>query len=193
MEHIPHDDIGRVLHAPCYVLHETNMTEATQEQISPVPRPETMPEMPVSPEPAPEAVPPESGQETAPAPEQPPVPGPAPEQPPVAPAAEKSELYKAIETALTKDETSEKNEPSFIEAEYMKQTEEEREKFKEFGEKISGEIEFLLKQKKVDVHKISELVHSWLEFALPEGTNKYFIQQQSTIIVGKILRAKETE
>jgi hypothetical protein len=166
------------------------MTEATQEQISPVATPEVQPEMPVMPEPMPEAAPAEAGPETAPAPEQPPAPEPAPEQKSAAPVAEKSELYKAIEAAMTKDENSEKNEPSVVEAEYAKLSPDKQLRFRTFGEQISGDIEILLNQKKVDVHKISDLVKSWLE--LLEGVNRYFILQQSTIIVSKILKTKET-
>ena len=65
----------------------------------------------------------------------------------------------------------------------------EQRKFREFGAQITGEIEILLNQKKVDVEKISVLVNSWLKM-LP-GISEYFILQQSKIIVDKVFMLKE--
>ncbi len=64
-------------------------------------------------------------------------------------------------------------------------------KFKAEGEKVTKEIAQALKEVKINVVKIFQLIWAWLLF-LP-GINKLFLEQEAKIKTDKILRIKDSQ
>ena len=74
---------------------------------------------------------------------------------------------------------------------FARLTPDQQHKFKTEGEKVTKEIAQCLKEVKVNVAKIFQLIWAWLMF-LP-GVNKIFLQQEAKIKTDKILKIKSSE
>lgn len=74
---------------------------------------------------------------------------------------------------------------------FARLTPDQQHKFKTEGEKVTIEIAQCLKEVKVNVARIFQLIWAWLMF-LP-GVNKIFLQQEAKIKTDKILRIKNSE
>lgn len=74
---------------------------------------------------------------------------------------------------------------------FARLTPDQQHKFKTEGEKVTKEIAQCLKEVKVNVARIFQLIWAWLMF-LP-GVNKIFLQQEAKIKTDKILRIKDSQ
>ena len=72
---------------------------------------------------------------------------------------------------------------------FLKMTPAEKAEFKKVGEETAGKVMTLLKETKVKVVKILELIANWLKM-IP-GVNKYFLEQESKIKTDTLLKMKE--
>lgn len=110
----------------------------------------------------------------------PPAPAAPPPAPPPAPAV-KTVLRQEIEDVLTEN---------LVEI-YQQMPPEKQVEFKRVGEETAGKIEVLVRQIKVQVHKILELIKNWLRF-IP-GVSRFFLEQEAKIKTDKILALRGKE
>ncbi len=101
----------------------------------------------------------------------------APTAPAEAPA--KSPTLEKIEDILEED----------LEKVYFKMSPEKQAEFKQAGEETASKIENLLREAKVKIKKILDLIRNWLKI-IP-GINKFFLEQEAKIKTDKILDIKE--
>ncbi len=74
---------------------------------------------------------------------------------------------------------------------YMQIPKEKQLEFKQKGEETAGKIFILLRETKVKVKKILDLIVNWL--SIIPGVNKFFIKQEAKIKTGKLLELKQKE
>ncbi|MFC1599049.1 hypothetical protein ACFL2U_03540 [Patescibacteria group bacterium] len=92
----------------------------------------------------------------------------------------------------TKSPTAEKIEDILeedLEDIYFQMPPDKQAEFRKAGEETANNIETLLKDVKVKVKKVLELITKWLKIV--PGLNKYFLQQEAKIKADKILELKE--
>lgn len=102
---------------------------------------------------------------------------PAPQ--PAAPA--KDETTKQVESILEEDlaETYAAMDPAT------------KQKFKEEGERVTGEIMKMMKSAKVKARKVLDLIRDWLK--LIPGVNRFFLEQEAKIKTDKVMQLAEEE
>lgn len=88
---------------------------------------------------------------------------------------EKSKTAKQIESILSDN----------LQKTYQSLPENLKGQFKEKGEETARQIEKIISQAKIAVHKIVELIKNWLSM-IPK-VNKFFLEQETKIKTGKIL------
>lgn len=99
---------------------------------------------------------------------------------PAVPAAPvKSPVLEKIEDVLEED----------LQDIYFQMPSEKQAEFAKKGEETALKIEVLLRQVKVKVNKILQLIIKWLK--LIPGINRYFLEQEAKIKTDKILKIKE--
>jgi len=92
---------------------------------------------------------------------------------------EKSAALKEIETILSEG----------LEDIFQNLPDDLKQEFKIKGEETASKIEVLINQTKVVVHKIVDLIKSWL--SIIPGVNKSFLEKEIKIKTGKILNLAE--
>jgi|GEM_PF-4514917 len=98
---------------------------------------------------------------------------------------EKSSIILEIEQILSEN----------LDQLYTSLTPEQKVIFKESGEKASSEIEILLKEFKINVNKVLEIIKEWLLLLIKmvPGVNKIFLIKEAKIKTDKILLLREKE
>lgn len=91
------------------------------------------------------------------------------------PILSKSETFKQIESILSEG----------LEQTYQSLPENLKEQFRQKGEEVTSQIEIIISKAKMAVHKIVELIKSWL-LMIP-GVNKFFLEQETKIKTDKIM------
>lgn len=101
------------------------------------------------------------------------------------PKIEKSETLKKIEEILSED----------LDEIYASLTNEQKIFFKKKGEETASKIEILIRQVKVNVKKILNLIKKWLFLLLKmiPGINKFFLLQEAKIKTNKILNLRSEQ
>lgn len=92
---------------------------------------------------------------------------------------EKSKTFKEIESILSEG----------LGEIYQSLPDNLKEQFKVKGEETTTQIERIISQTKIAVHKIVDLIKTWL-MIIP-GVNKFFLEQESKLKAGKILSLAE--
>ena len=72
---------------------------------------------------------------------------------------------------------------------FLEMTKEQQKQFQEKGEETVKKITLLLREAKVKVNRIVELIKNWLK--LIPGVNKFFLEQETKLKVDKIMKMKK--